>query len=278
MGGSLSHRFRVSNGVKQGGILSPFLFNCYLDDLSSRLNEVNVGCLIGGRKVNHLFYADDIALIAPSTKGLQSLLDTCADYAIPYLLNFNPIKSQVMIFRTKNYTTITFPRFHLNGVPLDEVNQFKYLGHFISSDLADDHDIIRATKSVYATCMSLVRRFNMCDKPVKIRLFNTYCSQVYTSHLWNTYKETTLNKASVAYNKVFRMLMKVPRYTDQGNYSASRLFASCGVRNLSNVIRKEVHGFRNRVLNSDNGLLQAVCFNFNSSRLFHFWGRALRPP
>ena len=84
-GSSFSNKFRVSNGVKQGGVLSPFLFSCYLDDLSSRLESLNVGCLIGGMKVNHLCYADDIALIAPSTKGLQTLLDAASDMAKSYL-------------------------------------------------------------------------------------------------------------------------------------------------------------------------------------------------
>ncbi len=30
--------FHVTNGVRQGGILSPFLFNVYMDELSNRLN------------------------------------------------------------------------------------------------------------------------------------------------------------------------------------------------------------------------------------------------
>ena len=41
----LSHRFSVSNGVRQGGILSPVLFTVYLDDLLVGLEHVGVGCL-----------------------------------------------------------------------------------------------------------------------------------------------------------------------------------------------------------------------------------------
>ena len=36
--------FTVSNGVRQGGILSPFLYNLYVDSLSANLNSTGLGC------------------------------------------------------------------------------------------------------------------------------------------------------------------------------------------------------------------------------------------
>ena len=56
-GGSVSSKFKVSNGVRQGGILSPFLFNVYyiyVDDLSVNLMKCPTGCIAGGTVVNHL--------------------------------------------------------------------------------------------------------------------------------------------------------------------------------------------------------------------------------
>ena len=37
---TMSDSFSVSNGVRQGGILSPYLFCVYMDDLSKKLNNV----------------------------------------------------------------------------------------------------------------------------------------------------------------------------------------------------------------------------------------------
>ena len=54
-GNKTSESFGVSNGVRQGGILSPLLFNVYVDDLSAQLN--------------HLMYADDLVLMSPSSAG-----------------------------------------------------------------------------------------------------------------------------------------------------------------------------------------------------------------
>ena len=70
-------KFKASNGVRQGGILSPYLFCLYTDELSKMLNNVTIGCFVGASLVNHLMYADDLVVLAPSATGpslLPSLL------------------------------------------------------------------------------------------------------------------------------------------------------------------------------------------------------------
>ena len=57
-----SDSFSVSNGVRQGGILSPYLFCVYMDDLSKKLNNVNAGCFMGTALINNLLYADDLVI------------------------------------------------------------------------------------------------------------------------------------------------------------------------------------------------------------------------
>ena len=79
-GSALSDSFFITNGVRQGGILSPLLFNVYMDALSSSLSNIPIGCSISGVMVNHIMYADDLVIISPSAKGLQRLLDICAAY------------------------------------------------------------------------------------------------------------------------------------------------------------------------------------------------------
>ena len=53
-GSQLSQSFGVSNGVRQGKILSPYLFAVYIDQLSKDLNRVPAGCYIGNTLVNHV--------------------------------------------------------------------------------------------------------------------------------------------------------------------------------------------------------------------------------
>ena len=80
-GNSLSDPFHVNNGVRQGGILSPYLFNVYMDDLSQSLNCCKTGCLSGEIMINHLMYADDLVLLSPSATGLRELLLACETYS-----------------------------------------------------------------------------------------------------------------------------------------------------------------------------------------------------
>ena len=75
---TMSTGFNVSNGVRHGGILSPYLFCIYVDELSKMLNNVHVGCFVGTMLVNHLMYADDLVLLSPSAAGLSLLLSICS--------------------------------------------------------------------------------------------------------------------------------------------------------------------------------------------------------
>ena len=73
-GNTFSTSFCVSNGVKQGGIIFPVLFNVYIVDLSCVLNRSNIGGRIGGEIVKHLSYAGDLCLICLSSVGLQKIV------------------------------------------------------------------------------------------------------------------------------------------------------------------------------------------------------------
>ena len=76
-GSVLSDNFLITNGVRQGGILSLLFFNVYMDCLSESLCITQTGCNVGGVMINHLMYADDLVIISPSAKGLQRLVDMC---------------------------------------------------------------------------------------------------------------------------------------------------------------------------------------------------------
>ena len=91
--------------------------------------------------------------------------------------------------------------------------EVKYLGHFITDDLSDDRDTERQRRSLYAQGNMLIRKLHMCSENVKVRLFKTFCSPMYTAHIWWNYRKCTIRKLYVAFNDVMRMLLNLPRYS-----------------------------------------------------------------
>ena len=75
--GVLVHRsksFGVSNGVRQGGVLSLLLFNVYMDGLIEDFSESGFGCYWGHHFVGTFCYADDVFLLAPCSSALTCTL------------------------------------------------------------------------------------------------------------------------------------------------------------------------------------------------------------
>ena len=68
--------FQIGKGVRQGCILSPYLFSLYAEYImrNARLDEAQAGIKIAGRNINNLRYADDTTLMAESEQELKSLL------------------------------------------------------------------------------------------------------------------------------------------------------------------------------------------------------------
>ena len=95
-GDNTSDSFPVSNGVRQGGILSPLLFNIYTNPMIVKLNKIKSGYCLNGNIINNLCYADDIALFSPSLKGLQLLINCCEEFASHNFITYNIDKSVIL--------------------------------------------------------------------------------------------------------------------------------------------------------------------------------------
>ena len=66
---------QIGKGVCQSCILSPYLFNLYVEYMwNAGLDETQAGIKIAGRNINNLRYADDSNLMAESEEELKSLL------------------------------------------------------------------------------------------------------------------------------------------------------------------------------------------------------------
>ena len=95
--------FEVRRGVKQGCILSPILFNIFINDIIPFIKQINTGihnteevliCI--------LLYADDIALLAEKEEDLQSLIDKVNTWCCKNLMTINVTKTKVLHMRKRS--------------------------------------------------------------------------------------------------------------------------------------------------------------------------------
>ena len=160
----MSPYFTISNGV-QGGILSPSLFSVYMDDLSSLLNTSRIGCHIDDVCINHVFYADNLCLMALCAIVLQELINVCYQYSNKIDWNFNATKSFFVAFTPKHYKLL-LPSLFMNSLPILYADSIKYLGLIFTSNNCNDSDILKQMRMLYCRSNRLVRLFNKCSMPV----------------------------------------------------------------------------------------------------------------
>ena len=94
---SLSDVLRVRSSVRQGGVLSPYLFNVYADVFINNIVTRSRGCHVKQTYMACVMYTDDLLLLSASLAGLQELLDVCILTSSDLCLTFNEAKSHCLL-------------------------------------------------------------------------------------------------------------------------------------------------------------------------------------
>ena len=115
--------FPIMNGVRQGCILSPHLFSVYTEQVMRESITYEMGISVGGRKVSNLRYADDTALCAYGHREATQLLESLDEAGKKKGLQLNASKTKFMHLGNEPLKPI-----EINGVQLEKVDHFKYLG------------------------------------------------------------------------------------------------------------------------------------------------------
>ena len=202
--------------------------------------------------MNHVMYADDICLLAPSAIGRQRLLDVCFDFSIRNNIIFNPINSVCVAFKSRSnklYCSIV----SLDCDILEYTAYTKYLGFTFSMNVQDDNDIPRRMRTLYIRSNKLFHTFYHCSIGVKLELFRSFCTSFYCCYLWTAYKKSTFNKMRVAFNNAYRRVHGLPMQS-----SVSAMYANFGIPNFEAVIRKSTFGFTQRLAKRTNSLIMAI--------------------
>ena len=261
---SYSDAFNVSNGVRQGSVLSPALFAVYLDGLLNELHDSSVGCYWGCKFAGTFCYADDIVLLAPCASAMRYMLNICNTYACSHGLEFNANKSQLICFRlSTNYPHS--PTIHFNDTILQFSDQVTHLGHLLTYNLDDRPDIIRVVKDINCKANSVLCTFSSADPFVKCYLIKSYCLSLYGCVLWMLHSPA-LKTIEVALNKILRKVWNLPR---QSHTSVVHCVAQ--VSTISNLLIKQFCSLFTRAISSSSCLVRTIFYE-SSQLMYSFTG------
>ena len=118
-----------------------------------------------------LAYADDIVLLSPTANAACKMVRVCEEYAAAYSVKFNANKSYCIVCesRSKSKTCISTTDISLsiNGCSIKVVDNATHLGHVISYDSDDSHDVLRCRNKLIGQINNVLCTFYQLDSVVK---------------------------------------------------------------------------------------------------------------
>ena len=161
--GTVGEWFRTTVGVRQGCLLSPTLFNIFLERIMADALEDHEGTVsIGGRPLTNLRFADDIDAIAGNQTELKELVEKLDLASSNYGMEISAEKTKIMC--NDNSTGIT-EEIKVKDQVLETVKSFKYLGAIISDEGSRPEILSRIAQATNA-----LTRLKPIWKNKKIRL------------------------------------------------------------------------------------------------------------
>ena len=257
--------FAVTSGVRQGGILSPILFNLYVNCIITSLKHLDYGCHMYNAFIGCIMYADDLLLLSASILDLQAMLNECECIGSLLSIQFNSMKSKCiaigpnMIKLRSNMT--------LCGVSLQWVDKVKYLGIVIIAGSSFKTDISETRRKFFTSINVILSKCKYTNEMTNLQLVESHCLPIL---LYAT-ESINLNKAQMreinswwnaAYRKIFKYnkwesVKNLIFYLDRADF--------CHLVNLRRInFFKNVHMFK-----QDNAVLSLILKHFVEGGEFH---------
>ena len=206
--------FRVTNGLKQGCMLSPLLFNMFINNLVETIKGLGIGVDIGQEKVSILMYADDLVLLAENENDLQLLLNVLSDWCRSNRINVNETKSNVVHFRTLSIPRTNFA-FSCCDKEIQLAAQYNYLG-LLLTEFLDLGAMASAVAKSASRALGLVIYKCKLNGGLPFKCFTKlYDSLVwpiieYGSSIWGATKRSCIEAVQ---NRACRYYLGVGKYT-----------------------------------------------------------------
>ena len=208
MNGSIGEWFRTTVGVRQGCLLSPTLFNIFLERIMSDALEEHDGKVsIGGRNITNLRFADDIDALAEEEQELEALVESLDKTCTRYKMEISAEKTKLMT----NSANGIQREIKVKGQKLGTVTSFKYLGAVVSDDGSKPEVLSRIAQATAAlTKLKPIWRDNNISLGSKVKLMRSIVISIflYACESWTLTAE--LEKRMQAFEmRCYRRLLNI---------------------------------------------------------------------
>ena len=237
--GGLSETFVVTQGVRQGGILSADLYKLYINDLLNRLQNSRVGGKIGHIDCSAPTCADDMTNLSNTPNDLQVLCNIAHDYSTMEQYMLQPTKSVVLPVTTqkksKSSTVYQTEKWTLGDADMPIVDSATHVGLVRSSkptaDAAIEANIQKGRRTLYSLMSSGLHGENGLDIETSVHLLKVYVIPVLVYGL-EIYlpRETTIKPLETMFKKTLKHILSLPvTAADPSPYILSGLIPLEGV-------------------------------------------------
>ena len=162
--GMIGDWFKTTVSVIQGCLLSPTVFNLFLEKIMTDALDGHVCSVsIGGRPITNLRFTDDIDGLASSEEELRQLVERLVNTSDDYGMEINVGKTKTM---TNHPEGIINP-IQVKNEKVEEVQKFIYLGATISEDGSKPESIRRIAQ---ATAILIKLKIIWNDKNITLKL------------------------------------------------------------------------------------------------------------
>ena len=217
-GNELTGEINCPLGVRQGCLLSPLLFTLLITELAQEVAR-------GGRhgyqfspgliELFTLLFADDIALIATTPRGLQTQIDNLRRGAERLGLVVNLEKTKVMVFRKGGFLG-RLERWFYGEERIEVVNKYKYLGYTLTTKLSVDIALAEHAGKAKGRIIGIFRalyKLGKIDLGIFFKLFDSQVKPIllYGSEIWGMKSRDIIEKVHLfACKKLLGVSAKTP--------------------------------------------------------------------
>ena len=250
-GDQKTESFRVMRGVRQGCVLSPLLFNMYLEKVFSIAMEgEEIGIPVNGKRISNLRYADDSAIITESMADMQRIVEKISNTGQEYGVRINVGKTKLM-FVGRGQAALN-DNLIINQETVEKVTRFKYLGSTINAELDDDEEIKIRCGIARTTFRKMEKALLHRSFPLDIRLRVVKCYiwsvLLYGVETWSL-KVRSMNRLEAFEMWTLRRMLRIP-WTDRISNAEVLERAETDRELLRNVKRRKT-GYLGHFLRGD---------------------------